>query len=167
MHPPAQRYSMPLINLFRHISPFCWLPLIILMMGIGEIAVGMVMILAMVFSGIITNLEALFNIPKAVKEQGSIDGARRLRLFWNIELPLAMGGMINSFRILWSVGWTTIIAAEMLGVKSGMGYRLLDYRYLLQYRQMLVYIAIIGSIGIITDWVILKFRERYFPIYHT
>jgi len=58
------------------------------------------------------------------------------------------------------VGWTALIAAEMLGVKSGLGYRLLDFRYLLRYREMLAYIALIGGIGLLADYLLLAWRRR-------
>lgn len=151
---------LPLINLFRHISPFCWLPLIIIISGIGEISVGLVLLLAMLFTAIIMTTEIMRNIPTQYLEQAALDGAREWDILVHIELPLAMGEFVNLYRILWSVGWVTVIAAEMLGVQSGMGYRLLDYRYLLMYKEMMLYILIIGFVGICTDYLLIWSRKR-------
>jgi len=147
------------VNFLRHISPYCWLPLIIMFAGIGEIAVGIVMLMAMLFNAIVIGIGIFSALPVDVLESASLDGAYGMRLIRYIELPLLYESLIDLFRVLWSVGWTALIAAEMLGVQSGMGYRLLDFRYLLMYKEMLAYIAIIGTIGIITDYLFLSWQK--------
>ena len=153
---------LPVINLFRHISPFCWLPVIIIMCGIGELSVGLVLVLAMLFNGILLTAEILHNVPRSVIEEACLSGADHYGIARHIIFPIATRELINLYRVLWSVGWTAIIAAEMLGVSSGMGYRLLDFRYLLQYKEMMIYIGIIGAIGIATDYSLL-FVKRLCP----
>jgi len=59
------------------------------------------------------------------------------------------------------LGWTVIIAAEMLGVNSGMGFRLLDFRYLLKYPEMLIYFIIMGLTGIIIDSILKRIIYLY------
>jgi len=49
----------------------------------------------------------------------------------------------------------------MLGVSNGMGYRLLDFRYLLKYPEMLIYFIIMGFIGVIIDSLIKKMAYYY------
>ncbi len=151
---------LPIINLFRHISPFCWLPVIIILWGIGEVSVGLVLLLSMLFNGILLSVEIYHNVPSSIIEEACLSGADNYGIARHILLPIAIPELLNLYRILWSVGWTAIIAAEMLGVSTGMGYRLLDFRYLLQYNEMMVYIAIIGAIGIATDYGLLSLRQR-------
>ncbi len=154
-----EAFSMPIINVIRHISPFCWLPLIILVAGIGELAVGITLLISLAFHGVIVTLEMLHSLPRNLIEQAKLDGASGWNMFMHIELPVCTAGAIDIFRVLWGVGWSAVIAAEMLGVRSGMGYRLLDFRYLLRYREMLLYIAVIGFIGMICD-LLLKMLKR-------
>lgn len=116
---------------------------------------GIVLLFSMLFNAILISMGIFQNIPREIIETASLDGAHAWSMFRDIELPIALPELINMYRVLWSVGWTAIIAAEMLGVKSGLGYRLLDFRYLLQYREMFIYIAIIGGIGIATDYMLL------------
>ena len=78
-----------------------------------------------------------------------------------MELPLSFISFLNLFRIIWGLGWSVIIAAEMLGVYSGLGFRLLDFRYLLQYPQMLIYFVVMGSVGILFDWILRKIVEKF------
>lgn len=151
--------ALPVVNFIRHISPFCWLPLIIIAAGIGEIAVGITLLISLTFHGVIVSLEMLRSLPQVVLEQARLDGASGWALFRHIELPNCISGIVDIFRVLWGVGWSVVVAAEMLGVSSGMGYRLLDFRYLLRYQEMLVYIAVIGCIGIGTDYLLKRMRS--------
>jgi len=154
---------LPINNLFRHISPFCWLPIVIIISGIGELSVGLILLMAMLFNSILMTQEALNGIPRDLLEHAYLDGAHGWGLIWEIELPLIWRNLIDIFRVLWSVGFSTVIAAEMLGVKSGLGYRLLDFRYLLRYQEMFFYILIIGIIGILMDYILI-FLRRFFSV---
>ncbi len=153
-------FILPFANLFRHISPYCWLPLIIIAFGIGEIAVGITLLFSLVFHSVIISMELFRSLPKVVMEQAKLDGAGSWRLFRDLELPLSMSGILDIYRVLWGVGWTSVIAAEMLGVRSGMGFRLLDFRYLLRYKEMLGYIGVIGGVGIFIDLLLTKLKAR-------
>jgi ABC-type nitrate/sulfonate/bicarbonate transport system permease component len=150
---------LPLINFLRQISPFVWLPFAILLIGLGEIPIAIVLFTAMFFPGVIMVFETIESFPRDVHEEAVTSGASHLQMVFLIELPILWKQLVNIFRILWSVGWSTVIAAEMLGVSRGLGFRLLDFRYLLEYQSMLIYIAVIGVIGIASDRLILRFAR--------
>jgi ABC-type nitrate/sulfonate/bicarbonate transport system permease component len=151
---------LPVINFLRQISPFVWLPFAILLIGLGELPIAIVLFTAMFFPGVIMVFEAIESFPRDVYEEGITSGANHFQMVFQIELPILWKQLVNIFRILWSVGWSTVIAAEMLGVSQGLGFRLLDFRYLLEYKSMLIYIAIIGIIGITSDRIILCFARK-------
>jgi ABC-type nitrate/sulfonate/bicarbonate transport system permease component len=149
------------INFIKQISPFAWMPLAIIIFGISELSVGFVLLISMILPSALLTLDLLNSLSKEVIEEAKSAGAHGWDLFWHIELPLARLGLINQSRLLWSIGWNTLIAAEMLGVSKGLGFRLLDFRYLLAYKEMLIYIAIIGFIGIVTDYLLVKISNNY------
>jgi taurine transport system permease protein len=148
------RIFLPVINFMKQISPFVWLPFAIMLAGLGEVPIAIVLFTAMFFPGTIMVFEAIDSFPKDVLEEARTSGAGHLQMIMLIELPILRNQLVHIFRILWSVGWSTVIAAEMLGVSNGLGFRLLDFRYLLEYRLMLTYIAVIGIIGIGGDRLI-------------
>ncbi len=158
--PRLNSLLLPVVNFIRHISPFCWLPLIILIAGIGEISVGITLLISMTFHSVIITIETLRSLPRQITEQALLDGAGGWNLLWQVELPLLRAAGLDIFRVLWGVGWSAVIAAEMLGVSSGMGFRLLDFRYLLRYPEMLLYIAVIGMVGVLSDHVLKILRDR-------
>lgn len=99
--------------------------------------------------------EIFTKIPHEYIDEAQVCGSTFIQQFLLIELPVCADELVNVFRIVWGMGWTIIIAVEMLGVQSGLGYRLLDFRYLLKYREMIVYIIIMGVFGIIINQLIL------------
>jgi len=142
---------LPIINFIRHISPFAWLPFAIIWFGLGEGPVTFIMFITLFFPTLIAASGHFSSLPHEYLDEGHVLGASPLQMFLYIELPLTLPSLLNLFRIIWGLGWTVIIAAEMLGVSSGMGFRLLDFRYLLKYPEMLIYFIIMGFTGILVD----------------
>lgn len=152
----VKKLFLPTINFIRHISPFAWLPFAIIWFGLGEAPIAFILFITLFFPGIIIAADSFRAIPIEYLDEAKVSGATSDKLFWLIELPLTIPAHIGLFRIIWGMGWTTIIAAEMLGVQSGLGFRLLDFRYLLNYAQMYYYLIVMGIIGIGIDVLIQK-----------
>jgi len=150
------RFFLPLINFIRHISPFAWLPFAILWFGLGEGSVAFIMFITLFFPTLIASSELFASIPHEYLDEANVSGATQFQIIRFVQFPLNLVGFINLFRIIWGLGWSVIIAAEMLGVNSGLGFRLLDFRYLLQYPQMLLYFIIMGCFGIFIDALLKK-----------
>ncbi|MEA2096390.1 MAG: ABC transporter permease subunit, partial [Candidatus Cloacimonadota bacterium] len=129
--------------------------------GLGECPVTFIMFITLFFPTLIAASGHFSSLPHEYLDEGHVLGASQLQIFLHIELPLILPSLLNLFRIIWGLGWTVIIAAEMLGVSSGMGFRLLDFRYLLKYPEMLIYFIIMGFTGIIID-SILKVLINYY-----
>ncbi len=149
-----KKIFMPVINFFRQISPFAWLPFSIIWFGLGEYPIFFVLFITLLFPIIIAAEEIFSRITQEIREEAEVAGASRFFLFSHIYLPLSIPSLINLFRIMWSLGWTSIIAAEMLGVSQGLGFRLLEFRYLIQHDKMFFYLLILGLIGVSSDFLI-------------
>ncbi|MCF7911944.1 MAG: ABC transporter permease subunit [Candidatus Cloacimonetes bacterium] len=149
--PWLKAITMPALNLIRHISPYAWLPIAIIWFGLGEAPAAAILLTALFFPAVIMTAENYESVLKEYREEAHICGADAWQIFTLVEIPVLKAQFINLLRILWGLGWTTVIAVEMLGVKNGLGFRLLDFRYLLQYENMLIYILIMGCAGIIVD----------------
>jgi len=145
---------LPIINFIRHISPFAWLPFAIIWFGLGEGPVTFIMFITLFFPTLIAASGHFSSLPHEYLDEGHVLGASPMQMFLHIELPMTFPSLLNLFRIIWGLGWTVIIAAEMLGVSSGMGFRLLDFRYLLKYPEMLIYFIIMGFTGILVDSIL-------------
>ena len=123
--------------------------------------IGLPQFITLFFPVVIASIQIFSGIPKEIQDETKVSGAGLFQIFWKVELPMSASGLINLFGIIWALGWTTIIAAEMLGVRSGLGFRLLDFRYLLQYSQMLIYLIFMGCVGVFVDVFLKKINEKY------
>jgi NitT/TauT family transport system permease protein len=148
------------VNFIRHISPFAWLPFAIIWFGLGETPVAFILFITLFFPTLIAVINTFNHIPAEYLEEADVLGATLIQKFLKIELPLARNGLLNTMRIIWGLGWTTIIAVEMLGVNNGLGFRLLDFRYLMNYSAMIIYIIIMGLIGVAVDFLLRKLIVR-------
>jgi NitT/TauT family transport system permease protein len=152
---------VPVVNFIRHISPFAWLPFALIWFGLGEAPACFIMFIALFFPALIMTIELYDQIPAEFIEEASICGASAGQVFFLIEIPLLKIRFINMFRILWGLGFTTVIAVEMLGVDRGMGFRLLDLRYLLKYEDMIIYLITMGITGIAVDYLLRQIIKRW------
>lgn len=162
LHKSKRLYNLcsPSLNFLRNISPFAWLPFAIIWFGLGESPIFFVMFITILFPAIISALSIYESIQQDLLDEAAVNGTHGFSLFWYIEMPLALPKLVYSFRILWGLGWGTIVAAEMLGVKSGLGFRLLDFRYLLKYENMVIYLLVMGGMGILLDWFFGKIQKN-------
>lgn len=149
--PRARQLTLPAINFLRSVSPFAWLPFAVVWFGLGEPPVMFVLVVALVFPAVVAAGDAFANLPRDYVDEAHVLGAGPWRLLRDVKLPLAAPALLSLLRVLWGLGWSTVVAAEMLGVDSGLGFRLLDFRYLVQYPPMLVYVAVMGLVGIAVD----------------
>ena len=153
--------TTPVINMIRHISPFAWFPFAIIWFGLGEKPTAFILFITLFFPALIATRDSFGQIPKEYLDEAKVCGANMLQLFFYIEVPMVVIPLINLLRILWGLGWTMVIAAEMLGTAAGLGYRLLDFRYLLYYREMVIYIVIMGIIGVVIDYGLVKLADKF------
>ncbi|MCD6180969.1 MAG: ABC transporter permease subunit [Candidatus Cloacimonetes bacterium] len=149
--PSINRLCGPTLHFLRGIPPMAWLPFTILWFGIGEVPLFAVMMLTLLFPGIVGSHGAFCAVPREYHEEGVVCGSSAWQLFWWVELPLSLVAQLQSLRLLWGLGWGTLVAGEMLGVQSGLGFRLLDFRYLLRYGEMLVVLGFMGTLVLGVD----------------
>ncbi len=160
-NPKLFKLIKPLLNFLRNISPFAWLPIAIILFGIGEIPLFIILILTLFIPSLLSIMKTFETIPKSIIEAAQLDGATDSGIFKRVIIPMLSSNFIHVLRITFGLAWSTIIAVEMLGVQSGLGYRILDFRYLFQTAEMLIYLIIIGLIGLILDYCLGKIEQRF------
>jgi NitT/TauT family transport system permease protein len=144
------------VEFIRHIAPFAWLPFAIGWFGLGERSLGFIMFISLALPATIGAREAFQSLPGIYREEASLCGAGALQSLIRIDLPLAGYSLVTVFRLLWGAAWQTVIVGEMLGVSGGLGFRLLDARYLMDYETMILIMLIIGAIGFTGDLALRK-----------
>ncbi|NDJ26421.1 ABC transporter permease [Campylobacter sp. MIT 12-8780] len=142
----------PLIAFFRPISALAFFPLIVLYIGIGDKAVILVIVYAMFFPLCLLCISAVRSIAKEKFLMAKNFGASSRLIFTQIIIPETLLHIASGLKIAASLAWINLVAGEMLGVQSGLGYMIIDGRNLMRMDMVFVGIFFIGLIGILIHW---------------
>ena len=153
-----RKHLLPFFQLLSPIPPPAWVPLTIIVLGIG-----LPMQTFLIFLGAFYPI--LFNTYQAVKDteprylaSACVFGASELTLILRVYIWHALGSIIMSVKTGVAMGLVMLIIAEMYGGRSGIGYMLLEAKEFFQIPNMVVCMLILGVIG----WFLielLKFAE--------
>lgn len=151
----------PIIQGLRPISPIAWIPIAILWFGIGDGAGIYLIWLSSFFPITVGSMAAVRNISLVHQRSAQNFGLRGLELFRHVVLPAALPQIITSLRIALGVAWLVIVAAEMVGMDSGLGYLINDARNAgSRYDLVVATMLVIGLIGIVLD-LLIRQLERF------
>jgi len=150
----------PIIQLLRPISPIAWIPIAILWFGIGDGAGIYLIFLSTFFPITVGTTAAVRNISLVHQRSAQNFGLSGLELFRRVVFPAALPQIIVSLRIALGVAWLVIVAAEMVGMQSGLGYLINDARNAgSRYDLVVATMLVIGLLGIILDLLIRQLEK--------
>jgi ABC-type nitrate/sulfonate/bicarbonate transport system permease component len=135
------------VELLRPIPPIAWTPLALLVFGIGDAPA-----IAIVASGAFFPLWlGLRRGMQEVREQHLLAarsfGATRVVTLIDVILPSALPSAIHGLRVAIGLGWFCVVAAEMMGAPSGLGYGVQLFSLNLEIARMYGYLLVIGVLG--------------------
>ena len=112
----------PLIEFYRPIPPLAYLPLIVIWCGIGELSKVLLIFLAIFAPIAISTATGVRNVdPSKIRAAQSL-GASQAQLIRYVILPSALPEILTGIRIGLGVGWSTLVAAELIAATSGLGF---------------------------------------------
>lgn len=131
----------------RMISPLSWMPIVVMVLGVGDLPVFFLLAVAALWPILLTIISAVRNInPLYIKVARSF-AAEPLEIVRRIVLPAIRPNLLASVRVAVGLIWVVLVPAEMLGVSSGLGYLILDCRDRLAYGELTAVLLLIGAIG--------------------
>lgn len=141
----------PLVQVLRPVSPIAWFPLISLWFGIGNIPAIVIIFLAAFYPILLSTVVAVKNVPQLYLKVANNFGASRRNTLWNVIVPAAFPQITVGLHIAIGSAWIFLVAGEMLGVRSGLGYLIIDSRNNLRTDLVIVGIILIGVSGLLID----------------
>lgn len=157
--PQLFQYINPAIQLIRPISPTAWMPFIVLLFGIGDVPAIVIIFIAAFFPVLLSTVSAVGNIDPVYLKVSRNFAVRQPQLTWKVILPAAFPQIANGIHLALGSAWIFLVAGEMVGSQSGLGYQIIDARNNLRADVLLATILVIGVIGIMLD-EILKIIEK-------
>jgi ABC-type nitrate/sulfonate/bicarbonate transport system permease component len=153
----------PVMEILRPIPPLAWIPLSILWFGLGDEQNEFIIFLGMFFPILVNTIVGVKNIePNLVRAARSL-GAPERKVLWRVVLVGALPQIITGVRIGLGVGWMALVAAELVGASSGLGFLINDARSMLRTDTIAVGMLTIGLIGLVIDTAIRLLSRRLLP----
>jgi NitT/TauT family transport system permease protein len=144
----------PVFQILRPISPIAWIPIAILWFGVGNASPIYLIFIASVFPMIVQTTEGVHTIEKRFLRAAENFGVPRGKLFRQVVFPAALPQIIVGMRIGLGVAWLVVVAAEMIALRSGLGYLIIDSRNAgNRYDLVIAGMIIIGLIGLALDGI--------------
>jgi NitT/TauT family transport system permease protein len=148
----AFRTLNPVFQILRPISPIAWIPIAILWFGVGNLSPIFLIFLSSVFPMIVQTAAGVHTIEKRYLRAAENFGVSRRKLFRQVIIPAVLPEIIIGMRIGLGVAWLVVVAAEMIALRSGLGYLIMDSRNAgNRYDLVVAGMIIIGLIGLGLD----------------
>jgi NitT/TauT family transport system permease protein len=144
----------PLFQILRPISPIAWIPIAILWFGVGNASPIYLIFISSVFPMIVQTTAGVHTIERRYLRAAENFGVSRYTLFRQVVIPASLPQIIVGMRIGLGVAWLVVVAAEMIALRSGLGYLIIDSRNAgNRYDLVIAGMIIIGLIGLLLDGV--------------
>jgi NitT/TauT family transport system permease protein len=142
----------PLFQILRPISPIAWIPIAILWFGVGNASPIYLIFISSVFPMVLQTVAGVHTIEKRYLRAAENFGVSRRTLFTRVVVPATLPQIIVGMRIGLGVAWLVVVAAEMIALRSGLGYLIIDSRNAgNRYDLVIAGMIIIGLIGLMLD----------------
>jgi len=144
----------PIFQMLRPISPIAWIPIAILWFGVGNASPIYLIFISSVFPMIVQTTSGVHTIERRYLWAAENFGVTRSTLFSQVVIPAVLPQIIVGMRIGLGVAWLVVVAAEMIALRSGLGYLIIDSRNAgNRYDLVIAGMIIIGLIGLMLDGV--------------
>jgi len=153
----------PLIEFYRPIPPLAYLPLIVIWCGIGELSKVLLIYLAIFAPVAIATATGVRTVEAAKLRAAQSLGASSAQLIRHVILPSALPDILTGIRIGLGVGWSTLVAAELIAATSGLGFMVQSAAQFLVTDVVVLGILIIALIAFALEMGLRALQRRLVP----
>lgn len=157
----------PIVQVLRPVSPVAWSPFIVLWFGIGNVPAIVIIFIASFFPVLITTVNGVQKVePDYIKIAENLE-VNKLQLITKFIFPASFPTIVSGLRVAIGTAWIFLVAGEMVGSQSGLGFLIVDARNTLNLAQVLSGIVVIGLLGFCLDRMITLLERsvgRYFGV---
>jgi NitT/TauT family transport system permease protein len=145
----------PTVQLLRPIPITAWLPFSIAVFGIKDLGAVFLIALGAFYPIVVNTAQGARDVERNLIRAAMMMGAGRWTVLRRVVFPASLPSIFTGLRIGLGIAWTAVIVAEMVAVKSGLGYVLWDAYYVGRMDVVIADMASVGLLGLASDRVIL------------
>ena len=151
----------PLVNFTRYLPVTAMIPLLILWVGIGIEQKIAVIFIGTFFQQVVMFADVSARVPNDLLQVSYTLGASRSQVVRRVLLPATLPGVADTLRVTMGWAWTYLVVAELVAANSGLGY--MGLQAMRGFRVDIIFVAIItiGILGLLSDEIIKRLRNRF------
>jgi NitT/TauT family transport system permease protein len=158
----VKRFVMPVIELLAPIAPIAWIPLALVIFGIGNQTAIFIVFMGVFFILTIATVKAIETVPEHLLNVARTLGAKNWQLWRYVTFPYILPHVFTILRINFIAAWMAVLAAEMTGLRDGLGAIIMNGRNLFDNNLILFGMCLIGVSGFIIDILLRTIQKRFF-----
>ncbi len=163
LSPTVRGILDPLIELYRPVPPLAYLPLMVIWFGIGETSKILLIYLAIFAPVAMSTMAGVRSAQQVRLRAAQALGASRAQVVWHVILPGALPEILTGFRIGLGVGWSTLVAAELIAATRGLGFMVQSAGEFLATDVVLAGIGVIAVIAFCLELGLRALQRRLTP----
>lgn len=156
----AQGLCEPWIQFFRTVPPIALIPMVVIILGIGESAKIFVIWAAAFLTIVISVYQGVKNVDVTLLKAARVLGANDFNLFFDVVIPASFPYILVGIRLGLASAWSTLVAAELIASQHGLGSMIEQAGLYYQVSVIVMGIFIIGIIGFLMDRGVLWMERR-------
>lgn len=159
----AEAATTPAFQFLRMISPLSWMPVAVMVFGVGDAPIYFLLAFAAVWPLLLNTAAGVRQLDSHWLLLARSLAATGWETLVRVVIPGVLGHVLTGLRLAIGITWIVLVPCEMLGVQAGLGYFILDTRDRLAYPELMATVIAIGVIGFMLDYAARTVVQRYAP----
>lgn len=158
----AELFILPILSLIAPIAPIAWVPLALVIFGVSNLTAVFIVFMGVFFTLTIATVAEIKRIPENMLITSKNLGGSDFNQWRLVIIPAILPGVFTLLRLNFVAAWMAVLAAEMTGLRDGLGAVVMTGRNLFNSNLILLGICIIGLTGFAVDRLLLLIQQKFF-----
>lgn len=156
----------PVVEVLSQLNPFILYHLILIILGIGEVTKVTIITWACIWPILFSTISGVCNIEPVYLKLASSYKLNRWHMTVKVILPAALPQILYGIRMSASYSFFMLIAAEMMGGESGLGFLIVFSQKYYQVKNVYALVIVIALLGVILDGIIYVLEKKCLKHYY-
>lgn len=156
-----ERVVTPVLRLWAEVNPFSLFPVFILLFGIGEISKTMMIFWVCLWPILLNTMTGIKNVDGLLIKSARSMGVTGKELFFKVILPAASPNIFHGLQTGCGVAFFMLIAAEMIGASSGLGWLVFYSQINYQIPKLFATTITIAALGLSLNYLFGELERRW------
>lgn len=158
----SELFILPILGLIAPIAPIAWVPLALVVFGVSNLTAVFIVFMGVFFTLTIATVAEIKRIPDNLLITAENLGGGNFSRWKFVIIPAVLPGVFTLLRLNFIAAWMAVLAAEMTGLRDGLGTVVMTGRNLFNSNLILLGICIIGITGFAVDRFLLLVQKKFF-----